>query len=136
MLVLFGSFINKERALAMHKNNNVVQSINKPFIGSTLDSLQGTWISNKDSTYKVIISSNKMYSYSENQCLDTANIFLASSCIGYALSLYNTTEVNGKTLILYSAGSTYYNFCYNIGYLSDISLELIFDGKLLPFTKQ
>lgn len=133
VLLIFCSFISNKK---LHSKYHSFQKIATPLLVSTLDSLQGIWISSKDSSYKVIINSNKMYSYYNSQCWDTANIFLTNSCIGSALSLYNTSEVNGKNLILYSAGSANYNFCYTIGYLSDISLELNFEGKLLPFTKQ
>ena len=136
MLIIFGSFINKERALPIHKNNKAVQSINKPITGNTLDSLQGTWISTKDPSSKIMISRNKMYTYYDAECIDSSNIFLTSDLSGKEIGNYNVSGVKGQYLILYHVGYTNYDIYYTIGYLSNISLELIFEGKLLAFTKQ
>jgi hypothetical protein len=136
MLLLFVSFINKDEALHIRKSNNAIQRINKPITGNTLDSLQGTWISSKDTSSKIIISANKMYTCYDAQSIDSFKIFLTNDLPGMGMGSYNTSGVNGQYLILYSPGNSKYDLCYRIGYLSKISLELIFEGKLLPFNKQ
>ncbi len=103
---------------------------------STLDSLQGTWISNKDISSKIIINTNQIYFYYDTKCIDTFNVLLADGYFGDAISLYNKSQVNGKYLIAYTDGYEDYDLSYRISYLSNISLELVYNGKHLPFTKQ
>ncbi|MBR2649590.1 MAG: hypothetical protein ACRCSM_05400 [Sediminibacterium sp.] len=133
MLLCSFSFISKT------KSNNRKESISKnlmPFFSSTLDSLQGTWVSIEDVSAKIIITNNLMYSYYENICNDTSKLILADGCIAMEVSNYDKTKVNGKYLILYNDEYLEYNSCYRIGYLSNTSLDLYYDGKRLAYNKQ
>ena len=103
---------------------------------STLDSLQGTWLSSKDTSYKIQIIGHIKYEFYANQCTDTLNFFLDTNCTDTAIANYNMTKTDGNHLIVYANGYPSYEFCYEIGYLSDNSLELYYDGKHISFSKQ
>ncbi|HNM34612.1 MAG TPA: hypothetical protein PKJ70_06010 [Chitinophagaceae bacterium] len=101
-----------------------------------LDSLQGTWISSKDTNYKLVVIGNILMNLYENQNIDTSKFFLADTDSLPNVVMYDTTKVNGNYLILHSSGFAHIALSYKINYLSNESLELVYDNKYLPFDKQ
>lgn len=115
-----------------NKNDNAYL----PPSGSTLDSLQGNWISSKDSMSKLVITGNNMVDYYQGTQIDASKFFLADVDTFPSISSYDTTQLNGKYLITYTPGYAGVDLKYRINYLSDSSLELVYDNKYMPFTRK
>lgn len=99
---------------------------------STLDSLQGIWISVTDRNDKVMFRGNKHYAIYES---DTAisTVYLSASC------LLNDTVVgaSGNThIILVDDENKDSQLCYQLDYLTKGKLSIVYSGRYLTYDKE
>jgi hypothetical protein len=119
-----------------------VGTVDRVTPNSTLDSLQGAWISSTDERDHVkIISRNYIETYEGDTTIQsTHQIFFADTCIDDILSYDDRRKLNGKREsgrhmvlvdILDSSGS----LCFRIDYVNKEQLVLDYGGKTLEFHK-
>ena len=102
---------------------------------STLDSLQGTWISNNDSSYKIKIANDTMFHFSLNVLVDTTKLFLSDIFTEDSLTVVALAgKKDGEYLIQNELGYNHFS-CYIIGYISNKDLVLRYRGKELSFSR-
>lgn len=100
---------------------------------TTLDSLQGIWVSNNDSSYQIKFSNHSRYAYYANQLMDSLNFTLDDSC--HTSSIISLID-NGTYIREYDVLTNNFGLCYFINVLSDSSLELFTEGRHLRFNKK
>ncbi len=127
------------QAKVLHKTND--DSVVKITPHSTLDSLQGIWISEKDTNVIVTIKSNRYIEIykGENDTLVSKIIFV-DTCIddnpSYDyVSKLDKTKQSGKYLLLLAAKDTL-SLCYNIDELDSKFLELVYHFRPHDFYKK
>ena len=101
---------------------------------TTLDSLQGVWISAEDKGDHVVIHGHHYY---ESNAGDTSKseLYLADTCISNRGEL-TIKRQSGRYLMVYDAGYPTDGFCYFIHSIDDEDLELDYiNGRMLNFHK-
>jgi hypothetical protein len=102
---------------------------------TTLDSLQGIWISNNDSSYKIKIANDTMFHFSLNVLVDTTKLFLSDIFTEDSLTVVALAgKKDGEYLIQNELGYNHFS-CYIIGYISNKDLVLRYRGKELSFSR-
>lgn len=125
------------------KNLTMKESIGTPH-QTTLDSMQGTWISEKDNNDYIIIHSHDYYEINKgDKTYDTSKsrIFFSDTCIGDDLSFLERSKLdskreNGQYFVLSDMGDSTFNLCYAIGNIDMEGLSFFYHGKMLSFHKQ
>lgn len=103
---------------------------------ATLDSLQGTWVSSKDTLSEMIISHDTIYNIYNGEPIDTSNFYIADSCRNPLVTSYDKNKINGSYIIIHNSGYSIYSIAFKISYLSANALELVTDNKYLGFDKK
>jgi hypothetical protein len=135
-----GGLINKtDSSEAGRANLNTLNSKVTPH--STLDSLQGAWISSIDDRDHVnIISHQYIETYEGDTAIRRTKIFFADTCLSDILTYedrnkLDDTRENGKYMVLSDITDSSDNLCYQIDYIDGDHLVLIYHGKTLDFHK-
>ena len=108
---------------------------------TTLDSLQGEWISTIDKRDHVkIISRQYIETYEGDTGISRNKIFFADTCIDDLLSFdqrskLDSTRESGRFMVLADISDSSSNLCDQIDYVDDKHLVLIYHGKTLDFHK-
>ncbi len=106
--------------------------------GTTLDSLQGTWISNTDTKVLLMIQSHSRADiYNDGTKSDTsvAEFYLSDSC-ETSMSKLDIRKKSGPCMILTMPNDTSSMLCYQIDYIDDKHLVLLSHGKTLGYNKK
>ncbi len=135
ILGLLSSFVLYKQKHETVKRNFEINN----FQNTTLDSLQGTWISSKDSSWRLTISRDTIFDFYDSEPTDTSKFIISDSCLNfdYTIPEFALQNHNGKYLSTYSVnGIKYDGLCYKISFLSLDGLELVYDHKYLGFKKK
>lgn len=98
---------------------------------TTLDSLQGVWLSDEDDKYEVKIFQNKWIEIYEKQEGEPITFVITESCKSEQL----TTNGFGKFIVKLSELKP--NFCYEIDLLSAEELSIVYaDTKVQNFKRK
>ena len=125
----------KERSTNLNTVDNTVTP------NTTLDSLQGAWISTIDERDHVkIISRQYIETYEEDTGISRNEIFFADTCLDDILSYdqrskLDSTRESGRFMVLADIADTSENLCYQIDYVDKKHLVLFYRGKILEFHK-
>ena len=106
--------------------------------GTTLDSLQGTWINTLDkNAFLTIKFHTHLEIYKDGNSIDTsvAEFYLVDSC-ETNMSKLDIRKTNGQCMILTMADNPVSTLCYKIDYIDDKHLVLLFNGKTLGYDKK
>jgi len=120
-------------------NLNTVDNTVTP--NTTLDSLQGAWISTIDKRDHVkIISRQYIETYEGDTGINRSEIFFADTCIDDILSFdqrskLDSTRESGRFMVLADFADTSGNLCYQIDHVDKEHLVLFYRGKILEFHK-
>ena len=137
--------VKKDSAESLSKTS-VSHSVNTDSVikiipHTTLDSLQGIWISGKDKNDIVTIKGNQyIETYKGEKDTLISKIIFTDTCIDDNptydyVSKLDDTKQNGKHFISLDTKDTSSN-CVNIDELDNNYLELSYHGHLLPFDKK
>jgi hypothetical protein len=108
---------------------------------TTLDSLQGMWISGKDHKDNLIIKEHdylEIYKGSDGNDTTKSEIYFVDTCTGddimYSdLKKLNSKRENGKCLVLATLSDTSLNLCLEIDYLDSSHFSFFYHGKMSGF---
>jgi hypothetical protein len=99
---------------------------------TTLDSLQGTWVSVQDSKSKVQFTKDMWHDIYDGKPIDPAHkVFLVNECV--AEGKVTSSNTSGSVIVLEEEGR---NMCYTIDFLSDTQLSLFYDNHTLSYQKK
>ena len=109
--------------------SKIIELKNKP---TTLDSLQGSWISVLDKRSKIEFINNVWYDYYDGEkSTSSRKIFLVKECVKEG-KISNSSN-NGTILVTQDDEE---NSCYVIDFLTNKRLSFVYEGRDLPFVKE
>ena len=115
------------------KNDTSATDVKKRVVGrellTTLDSLQGTWIS--DDNVELIglnFVGNTQSTFNKDSVIAKDRCYIADSCID-EISLLSERQISGRYLITYSPTMQLVRSCYLIDTLNEHKLVLFSDGE-------
>jgi hypothetical protein len=111
---------------------DISKSIELKNKSTTLDSLQGSWISVLDKKSKIEFIKDVWYDYYDGEKLaNSRKIFLVNECIKEG-KVSNSSD-NGTILVVQEEEE---NSCYVIDFLSNKRLAFVYEGRDLAFIKE
>ena len=102
---------------------------------TTLDSLQGTWVSVTDKDNRIVISNDTIYDFNRGKIIDKSIIYLSTIRKKSKISI-DKNRRNGSFFISFSIDDNDdEGMCYWIDYLTATRLVLDYNGKSNGYMK-
>lgn len=131
IVTTFLIFNSSAKQLKGAKVNFVTQNVK-----STLDSLQGTWKNDNDSSYLLKFSNDTLITFFENEEISTSKLYFSQEFTEDEKSLKSLIYNNNfGSYMVHKDTETNIILCYKIEFLTNKDLTFEYRGRLINFHK-